>query len=233
APEIDRYTVEPTPSRTSSTDVANGQSQRFELGKDVGGQWWRQFRSRALDDLVGEALQHNPNLDAAKAALRVAQEMTYAQYGAFFPFIQANYVPSRQQPASSLSSPLSAVPAPAVFNLQTAQVLVSYTFDVWGVNRRTVESLQAQADFQRFQAEAAYLTLIANLTVAAVNEASLRAQIDATNKIIDTNVKMLDILRRQFGAGYAARTDVAVQEAALAQVRAALPPLRKALQQNR
>jgi len=71
------------------------------------------------------------------------------------------------------------------------------------------------------------------VVVAAIQEASLRAQIDATNKIIAANSKALDILRSQFNAGYAARTDVAVQEAALAQVRVTLPPLRKALQQTR
>jgi len=236
APPVERYTVEPTALRTSSAPVANGHSQRFEPGKDVSGQWWRMYKSRALDALVDDALEHNPNLDAVKAALQVARETTWAQYGAFFPLIQLNYIPMRQQvPTSQLSTPLAAPPTggTTVFNLQTAQVLVSYTFDVWGVNRRTVESLQAQADIERFQAEAAYLTLTSNVVVAAINEASLRAQIDATNKIIDANSKALDILRKQFNAGYAARTDVAVQEAALAQVRATLPPLRKQLQQTR
>jgi NodT family efflux transporter outer membrane factor (OMF) lipoprotein len=235
-PDVNRYTAEPLASHTSSADVAKGQAQRFARGEDVSGQWWRMFRSRPLNDLLDEALRHNPSLDAAKAALRVAQELTYAQYGAYFPLIQANYLASRQQvPTTELSTPLSTPPTSAntVFNLQTAQVLVSYTFDVWGVNRRTIESLQAQTDFQRFQTEAAYLTLTANVVVAAITEASLRQQIEATNKIIDANVKMLDILHNQFNAGYAARTDVAAQEAAVAQARALLPPLRKALQQNR
>jgi NodT family efflux transporter outer membrane factor (OMF) lipoprotein len=230
-PDVERYTAEPTALRTSSAPVADGHSQRLHPGEDVPAEWWRMFHSQPLNDLVDDALQHNPSLDAAKDALRVAQELTYAQYGAFFPLIQANYVPSRQQVPSSLSSPLSN--GANVFNLQTGQVLVSYTFDVWGVNRRTVESLQAQTDFERFQAEAAYLTLTSSVVLAAINEASLRAQIDATNKMIDANKKILDILHNQFGAGYAARTDVAAQEAALAQIVATLPPLRKALQQNR
>ena len=110
---------------------------------------------------------------------------------------------------------------------------MSYTLDVWGLNRRTVKSLQAQADNQRFQVEAAYLTLAANVAVAAINEASLRGQIEATNELITTNTKMLDILRRQLETGYADRNDVALQEAALAQVKATLPPLRKALQVQR
>ena len=109
---------------------------------------------------------------------------------------------------------------------------MSYTFDVWGLNRRTVESLQALADTQHFQVEAAYLTLTSNIAVAAITEASLRGQIDATNELIAINTKMLDMMQRQFDAGYANRNDVALQEAALAQVKATLPPLRKALAQQ-
>jgi NodT family efflux transporter outer membrane factor (OMF) lipoprotein len=110
---------------------------------------------------------------------------------------------------------------------------VAYTFDVWGLNRRTVEALKAQADNQRFQIEAAYLTVTSNVVVAAITEASLRGQIDATNEMIATSTKMLGILRRQLNSDYANRADVAIQEAALAQARASLPPLRKALAQQR
>src|SRR5262249_6348305 len=47
--------------------------------------------------------------------------------------------------------------------------------------------------------------------------------------IIAANKKMLDVMRRQLDAGFANRSEVAAQEAALAQVEATLPPLRKAL----
>jgi NodT family efflux transporter outer membrane factor (OMF) lipoprotein len=96
-----------------------------------------------------------------------------------------------------------------------------------------VESLQAQADLQRYQVEAAYLTLTSNVAVAAITEASLRGQIEATNQLIAANRSMLDTLRKQLETGYANRSDVAAQEAALAQVEATLPPLRKALAQTR
>jgi outer membrane protein TolC len=73
-----------------------------------------------------------------------------------------------------------------------------------------VESLRAMADDQRFQVEAAYLTLASNVVVAAINEASLRGQIDATNQLITINTKMLDILKKQLETGYANRNDVAL-----------------------
>ena len=103
------------------------------------------------------------------------------------------------------------------FDLYTAQVTVSYTLDVWGGNRRAVESAQALADSQQFLVEAAYLTLTSNVVVAAIQEASLRGQIEATNQLIDIDSKMLNILRKRFTEGYANRIDVAAQEAALAQ----------------
>jgi NodT family efflux transporter outer membrane factor (OMF) lipoprotein len=230
-PDVTRYTREKLAPRTTATDVQLGEAQRLVNGKDIRGEWWRLYRSPALNTLIDRALAANPNLTAALAALRVAREDVYAQQGKYFPLIQASPNASRQL--------LSQVFAPSLangenlFNLFTAQVLVSYTLDVWGQNRRQVESLQATADSQRFQVEAAYLTVTSNVVVAAIQDAALRGQIDATNSLIDINSKMLETLRQQFDRGLVSRNDVAAQEAALAQTKATLPPLRKALAQNR
>jgi len=231
APEVTGYSKEKLAPRTSSTDAPTGQSQRFVQGRDIPQEWWALFKSPALNALIERSLDNNPTLQSAIATLRAAQQAVYAQQGKYFPLAQANFNPTRQLTAGPISPVLASSANP--YDLYTAQVLVSYTFDVWGLNRRTVESLQALADNQRFQVEAAYLTLAANVAVAAINEASLRGQIEATNELISINTKMLDILRHQLNAGYANRNDVALQEAALAQVKATLPPLRKALQVQR
>jgi NodT family efflux transporter outer membrane factor (OMF) lipoprotein len=230
-PEVSGYTKEPLAPRTSSTDAPNGQTQRFMRGRDIPQEWWGLLKSPALNALIQRSLKANPNLQAAMSSLRAAKEAVYAQQGKFFPLVQANFNPTRQQTSQAIAPVPSS--GATIYDLHTAQVLVSYTFDVWGLNRRTVESLQAQADMQRFQVEAAYLTLSSNVVVAAIQEASLRGQIDTTNQLIAVNTKMLDILRRQLQSGYANRSDVAAQEAALAQTRAMLPPLRKALAQQR
>src|SRR5262249_50693010 len=231
APEITRYTREPL-THTSSTDVASGRRQAFLPGRDIPEQWWALFKSPRLNALIERALHNNQSLQSALASLRAAKEAIYAQEGKFFPLAQANFNPTRQHTASVLS-PVLSNPNVQTFNLVTAQLEVSYTFDVWGLNRRTVESLEATVDVQRFQAEAAYLSLTANLVVAVITEASLRGQIEATEQIIAINEKMLETIRRQFDTGFANRNDVALQEAALAQARATLPPLRKALAQQR
>lgn len=232
APDVSGYTREPLAARTSSTDTKFGQSQRFVNGSEIPAEWWEVFQSPALNALVRKAIVANPNLQSTLAALRAAKEAVYAQQGKYFPLINANFNPSRQLGNQALAQPLQ-TSSDYLYNLYTAQVQVSYTFDTWGGNRRAVEALQATADSQVFQVEAAYLTLISNVVVTAVQEASLRAQIDATHKLIEINTKMLGILRNQLKTGYENLIDVAAQEAQLAQISATLPPLRKALAQQR
>ena len=231
APEVTRYTREPLAGQTSATDAPTGRPQRFVEGRDIPQKWWVLFKSPALNALVERALRNNPDLQSALATLRAAKEAVEAQKGKYFPLVQANFNPTRNRTSAALS------PIPAsganIYDLDTAQVLVSYTFDVWGQNRRAVEALQALADTQRFQVEAAYLALTANIVVAAVTEASLRGQIEATNQLIAINSKMADTFRERLEKGLGNRSDLATQEAALAQAKATLPPLRKALAQER
>ena len=119
------------------------------------------------------------------------------------------------------------------YSLYTPQVSVSFVPDVFGLNRRTVESLQAQEQQARFALAATHITLSSNVAAAAIQEASLRAQIDATHELITINTNMLQILRNQYAKGYASKLDVAAQESQLAQVAATLPPLLKQLAQQR
>jgi NodT family efflux transporter outer membrane factor (OMF) lipoprotein len=231
APDAAGYTKEPLAPRTSSADAAHGQAQRFDVGRDISAEWWTLFRSQALNALVQQSIGNNPSLQTAMANLRAARQAVYAQEGKFFPLVTANFNPTNQLTSGVQTPVLNSGANP--FSLYTAQLGVSYTFDVWGLNRRTAEALKAQEDNQRFQVEAAYLTVTSNVVVAAITEASLRGQIEATNELIEANGKMLDIMRRQLNSGYANRNDVALQEASLAQARATLPPLRKALAQQR
>jgi NodT family efflux transporter outer membrane factor (OMF) lipoprotein len=227
APEVDGYTREPLPAQTASAETPGGAAQRFVPGQDIPGQWWTLFRSPQLNALIEQALKANPDLQAAQAALREAKENVYAQRGALFPAVDATASASRQK-----SSIASATPS-SIYNLYNASVSVSYTLDLFGGTRRRVEALAAQAEDQRFQLEAAYLTLTSNMVTAAVQEASLRAQIAATQDIIKIQSEQLDVLQRQFELGAVSRAAVLAQQATLAQTQATLPPLEKQLAQVR
>jgi NodT family efflux transporter outer membrane factor (OMF) lipoprotein len=230
-PNVESYTPQSLPGQTASIEIKGGEAQRFVHDMDIPGQWWTLFRSKPLNDLIEQALKANPDIEAAQAALREAWEYVYAQQGAFYPSIEANFNPTRQKISDALTSPLAN--NSNQFSLHTAQVSVAYTPDVFGGNRRQVESLKSQADSQRFQLEATYLTLTSNVVAAAVEEAALRGQITATKRIIEIQNRLLELLQRQFTLGQVAVADVAAQEAALAQSQAMLPPLEKQLAQQR
>lgn len=253
APSGAGYTTSPLPDIASS-NVPGGDTQRFVIGQDVPNKWWEAFGSPAIDSLVERAFHNNPTIKAAQAALGQAQELVYAQQGYFYPTINADYNFERQKLAGNLSgssapgaqgngSDISAYQNPSpgppphneplYFNFHTAQLTVGYTPDVFGANRRKVESLEAQAQMQRFELEATYISLAANVVAAALQEASLRAQISATKEIIADNEKSLAVLRDKFTLGYAMGVDVAVQELQLAQARAMLPPLDRQFELNR
>jgi NodT family efflux transporter outer membrane factor (OMF) lipoprotein len=219
-------------SETTAASSPGGQAQRFVDGMDIPGQWWTLFQSAQLNALIERALANSPTLQAAQAALRQANETVAAQRGSYYPSVSGT-VESQRQKGSGAAFGIPGFPSSYYYNLQTASVNVSYTLDAFGGTRRQVEALQAQAEYQQFALEASYLTLTSNIVAAAVNEASLRAQIAATDDIARSQQRQLDITRLRFTAGGASRADVLQQQATLQGTLAALPALRSQLAQER
>ncbi len=225
APSVTDYQAMPATTTTSTPNVTGGAAQTFTRGKDLAGDWWTLFHSQPLNDLIEKALAHNHDLKAAQAALSVAHENALAHRGVFLPAVQAGFGASHQK-QSALIAP---TPNANIFqyDLFTPQVSISYTPDVFGLNQRTQESLNAQEHAVRFQMLAAYTTLTANIVVTAIQAAALQNQIDETGQLIDIDTNIVKILQYQLDKGYASRVDLAAQQALLAQTNATLPPLLK------
>jgi len=204
--------------------------QRLTAGGDVPARWWEAYGSPELNALMDQAIKASPDIESAQAALRSAHELYLAQRGAALPTVDAGYNATRQKLSSIISPTLNDTANP--FTLHTAQLNVGYTPDVFGGVRRQTESALAQADAQRFQAEATYLTLTANVAAAAIQQASLIAQIKDAENLAAADRKTLDLLRRALQAGEIAAGDVAAQEVIVAQAEQSLPPLQKQLSQQ-
>jgi NodT family efflux transporter outer membrane factor (OMF) lipoprotein len=219
-------------AQTAALPMPGGEAQRFVDGLDIPGQWWTLFKSAELNALIERALKNNPTLQAAQAALRQANENTAAQRGSYYPSVDGK-VSSQRNKASGAALGIPGFPTSYFYNLQSASVNVSYTLDAFGGIRRQVEALQAQAEYEQFALEASYLALTANIVTAAINEASLRAQIAATDDIARSQQQQLDITQRRVSAGGASRADVLQQQATLQATLATLPALRTLLAQQR
>lgn len=219
-----------TPETLRAPDGVAGGTQTLSAGAPVG-EWWRQFGSPDLDALVARALAANTDLAATRAALKQARELWLAQRGVLFPTIDAGASTNRVKGSQYLAP----VPNNSSFtySLQTAQVNVGYTLDLFGGNRRGIEQARAQYDAQHFQADAARITLVNTVVATAVQMAALQDMIEAQRKVIALQAEMLAITRHQLSVGDAAGLDVIGQQAQLAQAQATLPPLEHAWAQNR
>jgi NodT family efflux transporter outer membrane factor (OMF) lipoprotein len=231
APQAPQYTSEPLPAQTAASEGPAGMPQAITYGGDIPAQWWRLFHSEKVNALVDQALKNSPDVAAAQAALRQAHENVLAQRGTLLPAIDANGSATRQKiSGASYGQPQAGA---VIYSLFNATANVSYTLDLWGGVRRGLEAQEAQADYQRFQLEATYLALSANVVTTAIQEASLRAQIQATEEMISADRKQLATVRRQLELGGVSRLDVLTQETHLATTVASLQPLKKQLQQTR
>jgi outer membrane protein TolC len=197
-------------------------------GAELSPRWWTAFGSKSLTRLVDDGIEHNQDLQAAEAALRVAQANAMAQRGALFPLVTATYDASRHKIASqTFTSDVTS--GASLYSLHTAQVTVAFVADVWGGTRRQIESADAQAEAEAFRSEGVYLTLTSNIVLAAIREAAFRGQINATQSLIETQLQLLEILRKRHEQGQIGLTDVTAQETAVAQTRLLLPPLERQL----
>jgi NodT family efflux transporter outer membrane factor (OMF) lipoprotein len=226
------YGSAPTEGSTAAASGTGGAAQHFIGGMDIPAQWWTLFRSPQLNALVEQSLKGNPNIGAAQAALHQARDLYKAQRATLFPTVQGEFDATRSKYATNtLTAPT--VATSSIYNLYTADLSLSYMPDVFGGNRRALEAARAQAELTRYELIATYVTLSSNVVTTAVQEASLRGQIAATERLLALQRELTDTIQRQKGIGTASNADLLAQQATEAQTAASLPPLQKALGQTR
>ncbi|MGE8369015.1 efflux transporter outer membrane subunit [Cupriavidus sp.] len=212
----------------AQTPAGDGVSQRFTDAAALPADWWRMFGSAALDGAMDEALAGNPTLQAAQANLRQSEAAMRAGAGVFYPQLDATAGATRQA-----ATPVrfgQAVPS-SVFNLFSLTATVSYTLDLFGLNRRAVEALSAQVDLQRQMLGATYLVLTGNLVNTVIAQAGYAAQIQATTELAALVREQVEITGAQVQAGTAAHVSELSLAVQLASLEATLPPLRQRLEQ--
>jgi NodT family efflux transporter outer membrane factor (OMF) lipoprotein len=229
-PAVQDYTATALPSQTASTPSALGGAQRFVAQAPIDDAWWRQFGSPKLNALIERALQSSPSLAAAQATLHQAEQTYAAQAGStLLPQANGQLGVQRQRMTPAVQGQTG---PERTFTLYNASVGVSYNLDLFGGNRRALEALAAQTDFQRFQLEGARLALAANVVTAAIAEAQLAAQIAATEEILAAQTEQLELTRRRLELGNATELDVVSLQTQVEQTRAGIVPLRNRLEQT-
>ena len=224
-PDTERYSQEPL---HEATIAADGQAQHFTPGSMIAADWWRLFKSAQLDGAVRQAIASNPTLQASEASLRQSQDNLRAGYGVFYPHIGAGMDASRQRSAALQQA--SQKPG-TVFTLITLSGTISYALDVFGGERRAVEGLRAQADYQSYASTAACLTLTANVVNTCIARAAYAAQARATGQLIDLQMQQLHLGEAQVRAGTAPYASLLSLRSLIAANQASLAPLKQKISQ--
>src|SRR5580700_3188835 len=222
-PTSPNYSLAAPPAQLPAGD---GGAQRLMQNAPPIRQWWKEYQSEELDSLVEEALAGSPSLAAAQSNLKAAREALRSQIGnSMLPSVDLVASPNRER---ALGIP---VPTQETFleNIFVAQVQASYTFDFFGAALLADRALARQVQEQALQFESTRRALATNVVVAAINAASLQAQVDAVSELVAANEERARQTAARYKVGSAARDDMLAAEADAANAAATLPPLRAQL----
>ena len=208
APALDRYANAPLPAT-----AGDGVTQTPRPGAGPEQAWWHAFGSTVLDRLVATGLADSPTLTAASATLTQSRDLARAGAGVFWPQVNAAGDALREHTAPAQ---LGQNGSGSTFSLFTAQGTVSYTLDLFGGERRGVEALLAQAEYQRQALGAAWLLLAGNIVNAAIAHAGYTDQGLVLAEVVRMDGAQRDMLQARYIAGYGAWADVLVAEQQLA-----------------
>lgn len=215
---------EAPPVAYSRSVPATGGTQSFAYGAAVAGDWYRLFRSDALDRLVRQALANNPDLDGARHGLAAAQDELRAVSGAALPQIDATGQIGRGHiNGSELYAPVNALDATG--NRYAIGPSLAYNLDAFGGVRRSIESQLAQTAAVRDQLRDTYVTLADQVVVTAFDYAAVQARIQVTRSLISELQAQYDLTVRLENAGKVIHSDTLQAQTQLENVRATLPDL--------
>lgn len=207
-------------------DASAGTAQWLLPEAPLPDEWWRSFESDALDRIVRQALDANRTLAAAAASLEQAQELANARAGGRLPQVELAAGVGRQKYGAQF---LGTLPKPPPFTYFAAGPAVSYTLDYTGAIGHAIERQQALARYQQQQLVAARLAVSGNVVLQALQSASLQAQLDAVDELLERDRQILRLVRIAFENGSVSRLDVTSAESQLATDQTLVPPLRKAI----
>lgn len=189
--------------------------------------WWRSLGSADLNRVIEQSLSDSPTLAQADATLEASRQGAAAADAELGP--QGGLTAGINRQRINLAAfGFTEFPNPTV-NLYSVGGTVSYDLDLFGGRRRAVESARAKAEADGYRAGAAYLTLTGQVTMQAVQIASLRAQIAAANAVIADDRASLELARKALAAGAAPPSAQVNVQAQLAEDQTALPALTNAL----
>jgi NodT family efflux transporter outer membrane factor (OMF) lipoprotein len=220
-PQPAHYGAQAQPTQTVP---AQGVTQQFVVGAKPVPEWWKLYRSDALNALVDEGLRNSPTLAATDKNLAAAREQLRAQVGSsLLPTIDAGGQATRNR---ALAIP-EIGPNTFLYNIFVGQIQAHYTFDLFGAARLANAALAARVNVQAYQFDAARRALAANIVTAAITSAALHAQVETTERLVTVADDQARDTQRRYALGAVSHADQLSAQQSAASLSASLPGLKQ------
>jgi NodT family efflux transporter outer membrane factor (OMF) lipoprotein len=187
--------------------------------------WWTQLKDPQLDDLIEHALEASPSIEVATARVSESRAALAQERAKELPNsgVSAAYLH-----AHGLTSALGAAPAGGSSDVNTYAVGFDATWeiDLFGAHRRAVEGAAASLEGTRAGLRDVYVSLSAEVAQTYIELRASQERVLLTERNIEIERKLLDLMKRRRMAGTASDLDIAQLGNQLDTAQATLGPLR-------
>jgi len=194
--------------------------------------WWRDFRSKELTDLMQEAQAANFDIAAAVARIIQADAASKIAGAPLFPSVDLNASATRTRSSQATGSSSTGGGGGSERATYQAALNASYEIDFWGKNRATSEAAQEIAIASRFDRDTVVISTEVSVATAYFLVLSSQDRLRIARQNVEAANRVLTLIKQRFEAGTASALEVAQQETLVAQQRATIPPLDQLLRQN-
>lgn len=191
-------------------------------GTDFQVPWWQMFNDDALTSLIDRALKTHTSLQSAQAALAQARAQRDVAMAATLPGLRAS--------ASAQRSDTGQTPAGNAFR---AGLDASWEIDVFGGRRSALNASDADVVASAAQLGQARVSLAAEVALVYLEWRAQQQRLQVAQANLQLQEASLQLTRWRAQAGLASQLDLDQALAAVAQTRAAIPPLVAGVAQNR
>lgn len=192
----------------------------------VEAEWWRAFNDPLLNQLVEQALRHNPDILIARSRVDQYRAELRAAQGDSFPTLDVGVASTRARAISAVTG------QPYQYSVFQGLLEANYNVDLWGARSDSIEASKASLAAQQAAASAAMLTIASSVASGYMTLVSLDEQLRVTNATLATRQNSLNLARRQFEIGYTSKLEWVQSESEYQVAKAQIPLLQHQITQQ-
>jgi NodT family efflux transporter outer membrane factor (OMF) lipoprotein len=192
--------------------------------------WWQSFHDPILTSLITQTRLGNRDVFQAEARMREARANKDLSVANILPTLSMNASASKNQP-SNASRFGQAGQFSSAYNQFSHSLDASWELDLWGKQRRSIESAEAGLDAAQEDLRDVLVSLYAEVALNYIDVRRYQNELSVAKVSLKAQQETYDIARWREQAGLVSRVDVLQAKQSVENTRADIPKLTSALEQ--